>query len=332
MKYVDFKKFTDENGACPIYLFEGEECYFREKGEALLKSRFLQEPTLDYASFDGGTLKGDKMRAIADAVSCFPFVSQKRVVRVSEFYPSEKEYEQYLKGVFENPPMDGILIILNQSKGKTGTATLAKKPNVTYVDCSRSDEETIKKWINITCKRAGVYADGITCGKLANYCTLDMSRIAMETEKLLLYCKSQGLERLTDETVDSLVYPDADYKLYELGNALSRKNYSEYMKIVGELSVRGFNETTLLSSLAGYFRDLYEASLCKGADREVALALGVKEYALKKRREQASKFTAEQLLRIYEGIYGAISDIKNGTLAPPTALKRVTAELFFEKK
>ena len=25
MKYVDFKKFTDEHGALPVYLFEGEE-------------------------------------------------------------------------------------------------------------------------------------------------------------------------------------------------------------------------------------------------------------------------------------------------------------------
>ena len=41
VKYVDFKKFTDENGAKPIYLFEGEEAYFREKGEVLLKSRFF---------------------------------------------------------------------------------------------------------------------------------------------------------------------------------------------------------------------------------------------------------------------------------------------------
>ena len=61
MKYVDFKKFTDENGAMPIYLFEGEEAYFREKGEALLKSRFLQETTLDFATFEGNKLKGNSM-------------------------------------------------------------------------------------------------------------------------------------------------------------------------------------------------------------------------------------------------------------------------------
>ena len=60
MKFVDLKKHIDENGACPIYLCEGEEAYFRDKAESLLKSRFLQDETLDYASFDGMTLKGSK--------------------------------------------------------------------------------------------------------------------------------------------------------------------------------------------------------------------------------------------------------------------------------
>ena len=108
MKYVEFKKFTDENGAQPIYLFEGEEGYFREKGEGILKARFLQEPTLDYASFDGGALKGEKLKALADAVYAFPFVSQKRIVRVTEFYPTEKDYEGYVRPIFENPPTDWL--------------------------------------------------------------------------------------------------------------------------------------------------------------------------------------------------------------------------------
>ena len=332
MKYVDFKKFTDENGAQPIYLFEGEEGFFREKGEALLKSKYLQEPTLDYASFDGSALKGDKILALTDAVCCFPFVSEKRVVRVTEFYPTEKEFESYLKPLFDNPPEAAMLLIVNSGKGKTGTAALAKKNNVTYVDCARSDEETIKKWIYVTCKRAGIYADGITCGKLASYCVFDMSRIAKETEKLLAYCVSSGKEKLTDEIIDGLVYPDAEYKIYELADALARKNYSQYMKVAKDLSVRGFNETSLLSSLASYFQKLYEVSRCKGSDKEVAATLGMKEYAARKSREQAAKLGKEEVLAAYNAVYEAISGIKGGMLTPASALKTVTMQLFFEKK
>ncbi len=329
MKYVDFKKFTDEHGAQPIYLFEGEEVYFREKGEAQLKSRFLQDATLDFVAFEGNALKGEKIKAVVDAVNSFPFLSAKRVVKVSEFYPTEKEYDAYLKDLFENPPSDGILMILNGGKGKAGTAALAKKPNVTYIDCARSDEETIKRWIYLTCKRTGVYADGMTCGKLASYCIFDMSRIAMETEKLLGYCAATGKDKLTDDVVDELVFPDSEYKKYELANALSRKNYSAFMKILKDLSTRGYNETELLSSLASYFKSLFEVAISRGSDKEIATLLGMKEYAVKKNREQASKFTKKDLLRYYNDVYAAISAIKCGELTPSAAMKSVTAKLFF---
>lgn len=330
MKYVDFKKYTDENGAQPIYLFEGEEVYFREKGEGMLKSRFVSDTTLDYASFDGNALKGDKIKALVDAVNCFPFISEKRFVRVMEFYPTEKEFDYYLQPLFDAPPQDSILLIVNSGKGKAGTAVLAKKNNVTYVDCSRSDEETIKKWIFVTCKRAGVYVDGVTCGKLASYCVYDMSRISKETEKLLGYCEAARIERLTDEIVDGLVYPDSEYKIYELANALARKNYSTYIKVLKDLSARGNNETMLLSSLASYFRNLYETSLCRGGDKEVATALGVKEFAARKNREQVAKFGKTRVRELYQAVYGAISDVKCGKMAPASALKSVTTKLFFE--
>lgn len=334
MKYVDFKKFTNENGAMPVYLFEGEEGYFREKGETTLKERFLQEPTLDYVSFDGSALKGEKLKAIADALNCFPFVSEKRVVRVTEFYPTEKDFEYYLKGLFENPPQHGLLMIINSAKPKTtaNQAALAKKPNVTYVDCAKSDEETVKKWIYVTCKRAGVYADGITCGKIANYCTLDMSRISKETEKLLTYCEVKGIDRLTDEIVDLLVYPDSDYKIYELANAVARRNYSAFVKIARDLSEQGYNENALLSSLASYFKGLYETSLCRGSDKEVAVTLGIKEYAAKKNREQAAKFSKDRLLSLYETVYGALNGIRGGAFSPDGAMKSVAMKLFFEEK
>ena len=332
MKFVDFKKFTDENGAMPIYLFEGEEGYFRQRGEAQLKSRFLQEPTLDYTSFDGANLKGERMRAIADALNAFPFMSERRVVRITEFFPTEKEYETYLKDVFENPPASGLLMIINSAKPKTGYATLQKKPNVTFVDCSKADEETIKKWIYLTCKREGVYIDGVTSGMLCGYCNFDMSRISMETEKLLTYAKASAIDKIGDELVQELVYPDVEYRFYELTNAIARKNYSSFMRILSELQTKGNNEITLLSSLASYFKGLYETSLCVGTDKDVALTLGIKEYSAKKNREQVQKLGKKAVQELYQSVYGAISDVKSGKQTPPSALKTVTARLFFEKQ
>jgi DNA polymerase III delta subunit len=329
VKYVDLKKFTDDNGAMPIYLLEGEEGFFRERGEALLKSRYVAMPTLDYVSFDGSDLKGDKMRAVADALYAFPFASEKRMVRLTEFYPTEKEYETHLKRLFENPPESSMLVIVNTGKGKTGSVQLSKKPNVTHVDCGKSDEETIKKWIFYACKKSGVAVDGVTAGKIAAYCVLDMSRVEKETEKLLLSCVATGQTRLTDELVDEMVYPDSEYKIFELANALSRNNYGEFVKICNELQSKGFDEIALLSSLANYFKTLYELALLKGSDKEVATALGMNEYAVKKNRAQAAKFSKKELFLKYRQIYEAVCGIKSGLLTPPSALKQTVARLFF---
>jgi len=86
-----------------------------------------------------------------------------------------------------------------------------------------------------------------------------------------------------------------------------------------------------LSSLASYFKTVYEVSLMKGSEKEVAVALGLKEYAVRKTREQASKLTSAQLLSVYGSIYSVISEVKCGEITPSSALKKVIAVLFFAK-
>ena len=147
----------------------------------------------------------------------------------------------------------------------------------------------------------------------------------------MTYCEVKGSDRLTDEMVEALVYPDSDYKIYEIANALARKNYSAFMKISKDLSSQGYNENALLSALVSYFKGLYETSLCKGSDKEVAATLGIKEYVARKNREQAAKFTKEQLFSLYETTYSALNGMRGGLLTPDGAMKTVTMKLFFGK-
>ena len=51
--------------------------------------------------------------------------------------------------------------------------------------------------------------------------------------------------------------------------------------------------------------------------------------AVKKNREQAAKFTKEEILNYYNTVYSAICALKCGELTPSGALKSVTAKLFF---
>lgn len=325
MKFVLFKNSLKE-GAAPIYLFDGEEEYFKERGEEMLKERFLGEPSLNYSAFHGETLKGAALTSLVAAAQSFPFMSEKRIVRVTDFYPTEKEYETYLKGYFENPSADTVLLIVNSSRPK-GKFDLKKMPNVTYVDCGKADEETVLRWIYTQFRRAGVRADTDCCERVMHYCLGDMSRIAGETEKLIAYAGQGGA--VSPEDVDAVVYKDAEYKTYEMTGAFGAGNYAKFLSVQRELMEKGADEGAVLNALCAYLRSLLEILLLKKSDAETARALGMNEYAVKMSRRQANAVGAARVRVCWEYVYAAISGVRSGELTAPAALLKVNAQLFY---
>lgn len=329
MKFTEFKRDLTATEARPVYLLEGDDLYFRDKTIELLRAG-IAEPTLNAASFAGGALKGEKIRELTDAVYTLPFLSEKRLVVVSDFYPSEKEYETYLKPLFIRPVETCIFVVANNgAKPKAGACELKKKPNVTTVDCSRADEETVAKWVYLTLKQAGVAVDGSASGAVARYCNCDMARVSKESEKLIEYAGKGGKITLTD--VEELVYKDAEYKIYELTQAAAGGNYARFMEVMDGMVGKGFDENAFLNALCSHFRTLWEATAAEGSNAQAAETLGMKEYAVKKSREQARRFSREALKGHYDALYSALAAARAGEITFPSALKTAIAKIFFKK-
>ena len=323
MKFTELKNDL-KNGARSIYLLEGDDAYFRMKGEEMLKSAFLETPELNFSSFDGETLKGSALTSLTSAIESFPFMAEKRIIKVANFTPSESEYESYLKRTFENFPPSSILIIVN-AEGKKGV-DLKRKPCVTYIDCNRADEETVAKWAYLTFKRANINASADACTLIARYCLCNMSRVALEVEKLIDY-KKEGV--LSKEEVDEMVFKDAEYRIYEMTGAVAVKNFSKFAQIQSELCRKSGDETSVLSGLFSYFKNLLIILSSDESNAETAKLLKMKEYGVKKSREQAEALGEKALKNYTTSIYSARSDIKSGVGTPQSALQKVNAQIFF---
>ncbi len=327
MKFLQLKKSLKEAKPSPAYLFEGEEQYFKEKGESLLKDKFLSEPSLNFSTFEGENLKGASLQELISALDSFPFLSEKRIVKVTDFYPSEKEYETYLKKYFASPQETTILLIINSQAPKGKYFDLKKAPNVVTVDCSRADEETVLRWIYTKFKRSGIEADTETCERVMQYCLGDMARIVGETDKLVAY--AQGGKKLSVEDVDAVVYKDSNYKAYEMTNALGMKNYNKYLSVMNELLAKGLDEMSILNIVCSYYRTMFEISLLKKTDAETAKILNMKEFAVKANRRQADMIGLKKVKESYSAIVKGINAVKSGELTPQSALLKINAALFF---
>lgn len=325
MKFTELKESISK-GAQNIYLLEGEDAYFRLKGEEMIKSAFLQMPELNYSTFEGENLKGANLSALVAAVKNYPFMAEKRIVKVTDFYPTEAEYENYLKPLFEDFPDTAILIIVNHG-GKKG-AELKRKKSVTFVDCGKADLETVARWVYITLKRANIICPVAVCENLAAYCLCNMSRVAVEVQKLIDY---KGSGELTIKEIDELVYKDADYRIYEMTGAIARKDFTKYCTVCADLKVKGFDEISILNGLFSYFRTLHSAGVSTLSDSRYAEENGQKEYAVKKNREQAAAIGAGNLEKYINLVYKNISDVKSGLITPVAALQICENAIFFER-
>ncbi len=326
MKFIDFAKNIKE-GIAPIYLVEGEEGYFRERVVETLRAQCISQPTLNDVRLEGDELKGDKLIAFRDSLSVTPFFSDYRMVRVYEFYPTEKEFDQLLKGYFENPCPSTLLLIVNKGK-KAGTAEWRKKKNVTLVDCAKESDEIVCKWLFGTLKRRGILASANVVGRMASYCANDCARMSQEIDKLVHLLGEGGT--LTAEIVEEQIVKDVEYKIYELTQAAARKSYATFSEILFDLLQKGYDEHSVLSSLTSYYRSLYEASSLRGSDSEAAAILGAKPYAVQKNREQAARLGKERVKQFYLVLYKLSSGAKSGLYAKEGALFGAIAKIFFQ--
>ncbi len=322
MKFTELKN-SIANGAESVYLLEGDDAYFRDKGEEMIKKAFLQMEELNYSSFDGESLKGSQISELVSALKNYPFMAEKRIIKVSEFYPTENEIKTYLDPLFADFPSTAILIIVNSGAGKTD---FKRKKVVTFVDCNRADAETVAKWIYITLRRAKIEVSSAVCENIAEYCLCNMARVASETQKLIAY-KGEG--RLTAEEADALVYKDAEYRLYELTATIPRRDFTKFCLISDELLSKSGNEMMILSSVYSYLRNLLTISRSRESDLSLSKMLKMKEYGVKKSREQAYAIGEKKLENLVKFVYSCISGVKCGKLTPQSALQNAQNALFF---
>ncbi len=326
MKFVQLAKTVKEEGLAPVYLLEGEETYFRDHAvETIRAACAIVQPALNDVRLEGDGLKGEELYKLPALLNALPFFDERRLVRIYEFYPSEKDWENLLKPYCASPCPTTVLVIVNAG-GKKGT-DLKRKSGITFVDCGRETEETLGRWLSGVVKRSGLSIDGDAVSLMVRYCNQDAARMKLEVEKLSLYLGHGG--RISRETVENYVAKDVEYKIYELTQAASKGNSSAFFEILGDLMEKGFDENAALSALCSHFRTLMEITDMKGTDAEIGQVLGIKPYAVQKNRETARRLGRERVRELYLRLYELSSGMRSGMSSKSGALSAAVAKIFF---
>jgi len=315
MKFIELKKELEKD-IKSAYLISGNDRFLCYSALETIKNALnITMPDLNLAILSGDSVSS---KDIARSLSMFPFVDNYRLVQINEFNnkTKAKTKDDELISYLKNPVKENVLVFFNLE------STDALKPYMSYltcVDCDKLEADTIKNILNAKLRKQGKEISALALEKLVNYCNNDMSRISNELEKLICY---SGDDKIQEVDVDSLVFQDREYQVFELAEFISNRDKEKALDLVFALTNGGKSGFSLLGPLYNnYRRALFVAINKDKTDDEIASLLGVKPYAVKMVKNQVSKFTPKKLKLIVDMLYDVDRNIKMGKIKEDVAIK-----------
>lgn len=172
------------------------------------------------------------------------------------------------------------------------------------VNCNKLDRDSICKWIISYGKRQQIAIERNVADRLAQYCLNDMSRISIETQKLIDYGE------VSIDSIEQLVHKDAEYVVYDLSQVIARRNVSRALELYRGLVSRGEEPRALFGLLYNFYRRAYYVKTTAGSNDDLANMLGVKPAAIDFAKEAANRYKPMQLKRALELFEQADDKIK----------------------
>lgn len=311
MKAYEFDIKKAKGGA---YLLDGSDSYWKDK----ISSAFFSIVPEEYRSFNVKQLdKIESPESLRDALITFSmFDSPIVVVSYDEKFEDDKKsvvaYEKVIKDIDQST----FFLIVNSGKISANFKKL-----FTIIECDKPPIEVVK---NIAIKALGKTSiEGRALDLLIQYSNMDLNRVVLEIQKLTAYTDG---EKIKVADVELMVSNDIEDVIFELSEAIAIKNNQRVKNLVDRFIEKGLPYAQMLSLITGFYRRVFHVSLSEMSDENVATALGVKEWAIKKARQTAAKYTKTRLKEIMDMLIEADYGFKSGKMSEETAFKTVISK------
>lgn len=319
MNFKQLKNQLATGDIAKCYYLVGNDNYIISNSIASIEKVLdIQYEELNYSKFgDNFTLD-----ALIAALSSLPFLSKYRLAVLKEFYPNSTDCKTLAECFLKTNNDTSILVIANNKPHEPLKKYLQY---MAVVDCNHPELYDCALWIQKRFKNAKISIEQPDAELITEYCLRDMALIAMQCEKLISYIEAG--ERVTTELIDVSVVKHNEYKIYEFTDALAQKNKNKAYTIMENMLSGGNTETALLAAIYKNFRNMLYVSTTSAAPRELAAALEIPEFTIKRVFEQAKKFSPKSLKNAVQLLSETEYKLKSGKLLGGTFFKYLVLKL-----
>ena len=319
----------------PVYLLMGDEAYYTD-----LVCDAVIENALDEASRDfneticyGADVDAD---TVITAARRFPMMAERQLVVVKDAQ-GMRDLEK-LSVYCENPLDSTVLVLLMRGSSADKRKALYKQAskNGVVLESNALRDYEMPSWISRYYSGRGLSIDPEAAALLAESAGTNLSRIAVETDKMLKNLP-EGTAKVTVQDVERNVGISREFSVFELTKELSSRNSAKALRIASRLGESAkFVMPMAVSALYTHFSRILRYGALKEKERypdrdAVASALqGVNPYFWKEYDTAVANYPVRKVLEVisllceydYKGKGG-----ETGEATPGELLVELTAKI-----
>ncbi len=276
----------------PIYWLEGDEDYYIDKVVQYAEHHILPESE---AAFNLSVFYG-KDASWADVLNAcrrYPMFAEKQVVLLKEAQQM-KEIDK-LESYIEKPLSSTVFVVSYKEKKMDGRSRLAKllKQQGGLLTTKKLYDSQLPEWTTEMVQQKGYSISQKALALLVDHIGNDLSRIDKEVDKIIINLGDR--KNITEEEIEKYVGISKEYNVYELQNAMARKDLSKAIRIIQyfDANPKAAPIQLVLPTLYNFFSKVIMLfSLSSSDEKAAASAIGVNPFFMKDYLLAAKNYTA----------------------------------------
>lgn len=322
MDIKELKKSVADGDIKNLYLFYGEEEYLIKLYISQIKGKVIDNPSLEdlnFAMFDEFTQKG-----FTDAINTLPAFAEKKLIVYNQtgIFKEPGASKDFLISELSDLPDYVTVIFREKSIDKKQKKLLAAvEKGGASVEFSYMTDAQLKSWVNIMINRLGKKMTVSNIEFLLRCTGSSMEVIENEVKKLCSYSKN---EIISHEEIDEIVTKSTENRIFELSDAIIKKNSDKVFKILRELETLREEPIAICALIGSAMCSIYKVKSAAPQNR-TPQKLGMKPYPIKLHAN--TKISRDRLSKIIKLFCECDRELKSSSLKKPIT----TLEKFISK-
>ncbi len=323
----EIEKQLKQKKLLPIYYLFGEDSYSINTTVANIE-KFIQ-PFIS-SEFDRENFYGENQTFsnIVSLASTFPFGSEKKLIifKQTDKVKDKKELTAYAK----SPAEFTVLVCIHDGTISSADSepfkTLAQ--NGYLFEAKELKGGALIEWLISVVEKNGKSITGENAQLLTDIAGENRNTLESQIEKIFLYLGEN--KEITIESIRGLSTSLKEYTIFDLQNAIGKKNKTNALKIVFNLLKNGMEPIQIIAMLNKYFTGLArlnELTALKTNEYQIARILSTHPFYLKDYHNARKIYSDKQLADAFAALLKADLSVKTTSIDNYTLISVLIAEI-----